>query len=214
MLLAMTRGIGVTARQQGQSVWKWTPVAELSGMTLGVLGLGVIGEGVARRAAGFGMGVIGTKSHPGDYSGVAAEVFPPEQTLEVFRRADVVVITLPGGDATRHLVGEAELEALRGGWLVNVGRGPVVDEVALVAAMQQGVLAGVALDVFETEPLPADSPLWSLPGVLITPLRRTAGGIVHQEPGRLPGDGRVGESGGLSGQRSAVSGQRSARRYR
>ena len=169
MLLAMTRGIGVTARQQGQSVWKWTPVAELSGMTLGVLGLGVIGEGVARRAAGFGMRVIGTKAHPGDYSGVAAEVFPPEQTLEVFRRADAVVITLPGGDATRHLVGEAELEALRGGWLVNVGRGPVVDEVALVAAMQQGVLAGVALDVFETEPLPADSPLWSLPGVLITP---------------------------------------------
>jgi phosphoglycerate dehydrogenase-like enzyme len=169
MLLAMTRGIGVTARQQGQSVWKWTPVVELSGMTLGVLGLGVIGEGVARRAAAFGMRVIGTKSHPGDYSGVAAEVFPPEQTLEVFRRADAVVITLPGGDATRHLVGEAELEALRGGWLVNVGRGPVVDEVALVAAMQLGVLAGVALDVFETEPLPADSPLWSLPGVLITP---------------------------------------------
>lgn len=169
MLLAMTRGIGVAARQQEHRIWKWTPAIELSGMTLGVLGLGVIGEGVARRAAAFGMRVIGTKSHPGDYTGVADEVFPPEQTLEVFRRADAVIITLPGGAETRHLVGEAELEALRGGWLVNVGRGPVVDEPALIAALQRGVLAGAALDVFETEPLPADSPLWDLPGVLISP---------------------------------------------
>lgn len=169
MLLALTRGIGIAARQQEHRLWKWTPVVELSGMTLGVLGLGVIGEGVARRAAAFGMRVIGTKSHPGDYTGVAAEVFPPEQTREVFRRADAVIITLPGGDGTRHLVGAAELEALRGGWLVNVGRGAVIDEAALVAAMEQGILAGAALDVFETEPLPADSPLWGLPGVLITP---------------------------------------------
>lgn len=169
MLLAMTRGIGVAARQQEHRIWKWTPVVELAGMTLGVLGLGVIGEGVARRAVGFGMRVIGTKSHPEDYTGIAAEVFPPEQTLEVFRRADAVVVTLPGGEGTRHLVGAAELDALRGGWLVNVGRGAVIDESALVAALRQGTLAGAALDVFATEPLPADSLLWDLPGLLITP---------------------------------------------
>jgi phosphoglycerate dehydrogenase-like enzyme len=96
-------------------------------------------------------------------------VFGPEETLEVFRRADAVVITLPGGEGTRHLVGAAELEALRGGWLVNVGRGQVIDEAALVAAMQAGVLAGAALDVFDVEPLAADSPLWNLRGVLISP---------------------------------------------
>jgi phosphoglycerate dehydrogenase-like enzyme len=169
LLLALTRGIGVAARQQEHRTWKWTPVVELAGMTLGVLGLGVIGEGVARRAAGFGMRVIGTKSHPEGYRGIASEVYPPEQTREVFRRADAVVITLPGGEGTRHLVGAAELDALRGGWLVNVGRGAVIDEPALVAALQEGTLAGAALDVFETEPLPADSPLWDLPGVLITP---------------------------------------------
>ena len=169
LLLAMTRGIALTARQQTEHTWKWVRPVELHGMTLGVLGLGTIGEGVARRAAAFGMNVIGTKANPAGYRGAAVEVFPPEQTLEVFRRADVVIITLPGGDGTKNLVGAAELEALRGGWLVNVGRGAVIDEAALLAAVRAGALAGVALDVFATEPLPADSPLWDLPGVLISP---------------------------------------------
>jgi len=169
LLLAMTRGIGRAAAQQSSRTWGWVPSVELHGMTLGVLGLGVIGEGVARRGAAFGMQVIGTKARPDAYRGVASAVYPPEETLEVFRRADAVVITLPGGDATRHLVGTAELEALRGGWLVNVGRGAVIDEAALIAAMEAGVLAGAALDVFAVEPLAADSPLWTLPGVLISP---------------------------------------------
>jgi phosphoglycerate dehydrogenase-like enzyme len=169
LLLAMTRGIARAAVQQPSRTWGWVPSVELHGMTLGVLGLGVIGEGVARRAAAFGMQVIGTKSHPESYRGVASAVYPPTETLEVFRRADAVVITLPGGDATRHLVGAAELEALRGGWLVNVGRGAVIDETALIAAMEAGVLAGAALDVFAEEPLATDSPLWTLPGVLISP---------------------------------------------
>ncbi len=169
LLLAMTRGITTAARQQGERIWKWVPVVELQGMTLGILGLGIIGEGVARRATAFGMTVIGTKANPARYRGAAVAVFPPEQTLEVFRRADAVIITLPGGEGTRNLVGREELEALRGGWLVNVGRGAVIDQSALVAAMSDGVLAGAALDVFATEPLPADSPLWDLPGVLISP---------------------------------------------
>lgn len=169
LLLAMTRGIATAAVQQRSHAWAWVPAIELHGMTLGVLGLGIIGEGVARRAGAFGMKVIGTKTNPAGYSGVAETVYPPEGTLEVFRRSDAVVITLPGGEATRHLVGAAELEALRGGWLVNVGRGTVVDEEALVAAMRSGTLAGAALDVFAVEPLAADSPLWELPDVLISP---------------------------------------------
>ena len=78
-------------------------------------------------------------------------------------------VALPGGDDTRKLIGARELDALGGGWLVNVGRGSVVDEVALVEALISGHLRGAGLDVFETEPLPADSPLWDLPSVVITP---------------------------------------------
>jgi len=169
LLLAMTRGIATAARDQAGHRWGRLTLREISGMTLGVLGLGTIGEGIARRAAGLGMRVIGTKRHPEGYRGAAEEVFPPEKTLEVFEKADAVVITLPGSSETAGLVGAAELEALRGGWLVNVGRGSVVDLPALVAAMERGILAGAALDVFDEEPLPPTSPLWDLPGVVITP---------------------------------------------
>ena len=169
LLLAMTRGIARAAVDQQNRTWSRSSVVELSGMTLGVLGLGVIGEGVARRATAFGMRVIGTKADPSAYDGVAEEVRGPDGTLDVFRRADAVIVTLPGTPQTKGLVGKAELEALAGGWLVNVGRGSVVDSDALVEAMTAGVLAGAALDVFEEEPLPPDSPLWALPGVIISP---------------------------------------------
>jgi len=169
LLLAMTRGIAAAVRDQAEHRWDRSTVGELHGMTLGVLGLGTIGEGVARRATAFGMRVIGTKRHPQGYAGVAVEVYPPERTLDVCAQADAVVITLPGGSDTVGVVGAAELEALRGGWLVNVGRGSVIDTAALISAMSSGVLAGAALDVFDEEPLPAASPLWDLPGVIISP---------------------------------------------
>ncbi|HEX9643536.1 MAG TPA: D-2-hydroxyacid dehydrogenase, partial [Acidimicrobiia bacterium] len=153
LLLAMTRGIATAVSNQAAKNWTRAEVTELHEMTLGVLGLGVIGEGVARRAAAFGMRVIGTKRNPVSYDGVADRVLPPEATLEVFREADAVVITLPGTPETSGIVGASELEALRGGWLVNVGRGSVIDTDALVEAMNAGTLRGVALDVFDTEPL-------------------------------------------------------------
>jgi D-2-hydroxyacid dehydrogenase (NADP+) len=169
LLLAMTRGIATAVTNQAKRTWVWSEVTELSGKTIGVLGLGVIGEGVARRASAFGMRVIGTKQDPSSYDGVAERVLGPDGTLEVFREADAVVITLPGTPDTERLVGAAELEALDGGWLVNVGRGSVIDTGALINTMRAGTLRGVALDVFEEEPLPEGSPLWDLPGVLISP---------------------------------------------
>lgn len=169
LLLAMTRGIATAVTNQSSRTWAWSEVTELSGKTLGVLGLGIIGEGVARRARAFGMRVIGTKKKPSGYEGVAEKVFGAEDTLEVFLGADAVVITLPGSADTKDLVGAEELAALTGGWLVNVGRGSVIDTDALIEAMGRGQLKGVALDVFEEEPLPQDSPLWDLPGVLISP---------------------------------------------
>jgi phosphoglycerate dehydrogenase-like enzyme len=169
LLLAMTRGIAQAVANQQSRAWSRTEVTELSGMTLGVLGLGVIGEGLARRAAALGMRVIGTKREPAAYAGAAERVFGTDGTLDVFREADAVVITLPGTPETEGVVGADELAALAGGWLVNVGRGSVVDTDALIDAMRAGTLAGAALDVFDTEPLPPESPLWDLPGVVISP---------------------------------------------
>lgn len=169
LLLAMTRGIALAAVRQPRHEWRWSRVDEIEGKTMGILGLGTIGEAIAVRAAAFGMTVIGTKRSPEAYRGVASDVLPPGSTLEVFRRSDVVVIALPGSPDTERLVGRSEIEALAGGWLVNVGRGGVVDQDALVAAMREGTLAGAALDVFPEEPLPEDSALWDLPGVLISP---------------------------------------------
>jgi phosphoglycerate dehydrogenase-like enzyme len=169
LLLGLTRGIAQAARQQVDRQWEWPRVVDLAGMTMGVLGLGVIGEAIARKAQAFGMNVIGTKRTPATYTGVAEAVFPPDQTIEVFRRSDVVVAVLPDAPDTRGLVGAAELGALDGGYFINVGRGTVLDEDALVTAMTSGTLRGAGLDVFHTEPLPESSPLWALPGVLLTP---------------------------------------------
>jgi phosphoglycerate dehydrogenase-like enzyme len=169
LLLALTRGIAPSIRNQRDHVWEWNRVIDLDGMTLGVLGLGTIGEAVARKASAFGMQVIGTKRSADGYSGAAVEVFEPAGTLEVCRRSDAVIVTLPGGGDTHHIVGAEELAALAGGFLINVGRGSVIDEAALVNALEGGILRGVGLDVFEQEPLAADSPLWDFPEVIVSP---------------------------------------------
>ncbi len=169
LLLGLTRGIGASVRNQTNRVWEWPTVVDLSGMTLGVLGLGVIGEAVARRAKAFGMHVLGTKRSIVGYSGAADEAFGPEKTLEVFRRSDAVIVTLPGNPETEGVVGSEELHALAGGFFINVGRGSVVDELALIEALRSGGLRGAGLDVFRQEPLSEDSPLWSMPNVIITP---------------------------------------------
>ena len=108
-----------------------------------------------------------TKRSPAGYSGEAERVFGPEHTLDVCREADIIVAALPSAEAPA--VGAAEIDALGEGWIVNVGRGTAIDENALVDALTDGRLRGAALDVFAIEPLPADSPLWGLPNVVITP---------------------------------------------
>jgi phosphoglycerate dehydrogenase-like enzyme len=141
----------------------------LAGTTMGILGLGTIGSAVARRAGAFGMRVIGTKRRPAPLEGVD-EVLPSERTDAVLREAAVLVVSLPLTQETRGIVGAREIDLLPpGGFLVNVGRGGLVDESALVAALRRGHLAGAGLDVFAQEPLPVDSPLWTAPGMIITP---------------------------------------------
>lgn len=173
LLLSLTRAVGVSMRDAEHRRWRPRMGVELGGSTMGILGLGSIGEEIASRAVAWGMTVIGTKANPDTYTGVASEVFGPEGTVEVFRRSDAVVSVLPDTPETQGVVNEAAFTAMEGGWFVNVGRGSAVDEDALVEAIDQGHVLGAGLDVFSTEPLPDDSPLWANPRVVITP--HTAG---------------------------------------
>lgn len=168
LLLSLTRGVGVAMRNAAETHWKPMMLHELSGMTLGVLGLGAIGEEVARRAKAWGMDVIGTKRVTVGYDGSADEVLGPDGTAEVFRRSDALISVLPGGEETNGIVTLPMLESLNG-WFVNIGRGNVVAESDIVTAIESGGLLGAGLDVFDTEPLPESSPLWGNPRVVITP---------------------------------------------
>jgi phosphoglycerate dehydrogenase-like enzyme len=156
-------------REQQARRWQHRFTEPLAGKTIGVIGLGSIGREIARRGPGFGMTVLGVKRSPGPVEGVS-RVVGPDRVREVLPACDFVVLVLPGTAQTRHLVGEPELRAMkRTASLINIGRGSVVDEPALVRALQGGWIAGAALDVFEQEPLPAESPLWAMENVIITP---------------------------------------------
>ena len=141
--------------------------SDLGGKTLAIIGMGSIGHALARiSAAGFGMRVLGVRRSPAQDTELVRHV-TLEQALPA---ADYVVLACPLTEQTRGLIGAAELAQLRpGARLVNVARGPVVDEAALVEALRSGRLAGAALDVYATQPLPADSPLRALPNVLLSP---------------------------------------------
>lgn len=159
-----------------QSIWnKGARPREVAGATLGLIGLGSIGRRVAQMASALGMRVIAVREHveKGSPEGVES-VFSPSATDELLKQSDYVVVAAPLVAATRNLINAAHLAVMKPGTcLINVGRGPQVDERALIEALRSGRIAGAALDVFEQEPLPAESALWDLPNLLITP--HTAG---------------------------------------
>ena len=168
--------------QQRRGEWQPLGFRGLAGQTLVVVGLGAIGEWVARDARALGMHVIGIRrsSTPSDS---VDELLPPECLREALARADVVSLHLRVDEQTRGLFDAAMLAAIRPGALfVNTGRGALVDEPALVESLVSGHLRGAYLDVFQTEPLPATSPLWAMPNVLITP---HASDSVHDFPRRF-----------------------------
>jgi phosphoglycerate dehydrogenase-like enzyme len=169
LLLALLRRLGPAVRRGSAHRWQPEMAHEAEGITVGIVGLGSIGEEIAKRALCLGMDVIGAKRNVEEYSGVVEEVVPPNHLTGLFRRSDAVILALPSARDTAGLVGEDQLEALGGGWIVNVGRGSVLDEGALVAALRSGAVRGAGLDVTATEPLPEDSPLWDMEDVIITP---------------------------------------------
>lgn len=163
--------------------WQLFARPELRESTLGIIGYGSIGREVGRLGRAFGMRVLALRRSQGRAEkGYAVEatgdpegtsphhLYPPEALLEMLGECDYVVVALPLTEATQHFIGEAELRAMRPtATLINIARGPIVDEAALVRALQGGWIAGAGLDVFEQEPLPEDSPLWELENALLSP---------------------------------------------
>ena len=142
----------------------------LSGSTVCVIGLGTLGSAIARRCSTLGVNVVGVRRHPDRPSPRVSEVFGPEDLVRAVSGADHVVGALPGGASTRGLISREVIAAMKpGAYFCNVGRGASVDEAALIERLQDGSLAGAGLDVFAIEPLPDDSPLWSMENVIVTP---------------------------------------------
>jgi phosphoglycerate dehydrogenase-like enzyme len=169
-LLAFAKGLPRLRRDAVRRSWDHYPTAELRGQTLLVVGVGAIGVEVARLASAFGMRVIGVKRDITEQVAHVESVHPPEQLRELVGDAHAIVVTLPLTDETRGLIDRETIDRMRDGSIfVNVGRGRVVDEDALIDALRSGKLAGAALDVVAKEPLPPESPLWDLENVIISP---------------------------------------------
>ncbi len=146
------------------------PMGQLAGASLGLVGFGAIGHAIAGRAAALGMRVRAVRRRPAADPAPAEAQWGPERLPELIERSDWLVLAAPLTAETRGLIGRDALARMpRHAVLVNLGRGALVDEAALVEALASGRIAGAALDVFEEEPLPATSPLWRMPQVLVTP---------------------------------------------
>lgn len=156
---------------------------ELAGQTLGIVGMGKIGRRIAQLGRAFGMRVLGIRR---SFTGESAsdpdldQGYPPERLHELLGQSDYVVLAVPLTTETERLIGEAELKAMKPNtYLVNIARGRVIDEQALIQALRDGWIGGAGLDVAEVEPLPSNSPLYGMPNVILTP--HIAGVSVHYE---------------------------------
>ncbi|MET0579987.1 MAG: D-2-hydroxyacid dehydrogenase, partial [Ilumatobacteraceae bacterium] len=167
-LLALSRDLPGQLRHQAAHQWAPRDYDDIGGQTIGVVGMGPIGLEVIRLAGAMGMRPIGMRRAVlGDEP---CETWTIDRVAELAASVDVLVLALPLTDDTRGIVSAAVLDGMRpGAHVVNVGRGELVDEPALVRALSSGHLGGAGLDVFAVEPLPADSPLWDLPNVIVTP---------------------------------------------
>ncbi len=153
---------------------KWERISPvvLANKTVGIVGLGSIGQQVARLAKAFGMKVVATRrsAREGDRARNVDAMLPPARLRDLLNESDFVVLSVPFTAETSMLMGEGELRSMkRSARLINIARGGIVDEQALVRALREGWIAGAGLDVFATEPLPVDSPLWTLPNVFVSP---------------------------------------------
>jgi phosphoglycerate dehydrogenase-like enzyme len=158
-------------RNQMASVWEQFDVQEIAGQKVGILGYGDIGRAVASRVQPMGMRVLATKRHvPASTDPLVERFYKPEHQREMIALCDYIVATAPLTEETRHMIGDAEFAVMKPtAVVINVGRGPVIDEAALLRALSASRIKGAGLDVFEHEPLPAGHPLYKLENVLLSP---------------------------------------------
>lgn len=167
-LFHLAKPYAAIAEDQKRRRWTRRVAEPLNGKTLGVLGLGAIGREVARLAAALGMRVVGTRRGGEPLPGL--EALPPERTDEVLARSDFVLLLLPATPETENFMDAGRLGRMRpGAWLLNFGRGQLVKDDDLAAAVRSGRIAGAVLDVFRQEPLPEDHPFWTTEGIMVLP---------------------------------------------
>jgi phosphoglycerate dehydrogenase-like enzyme len=170
--LFFAKGLRRMVRSQQAGQWDQFDIQPLEGQTLGIVGYGDIGHAIARRAHALGMKVLALRKRPAESQAdpIVDAVYAPERKLEMLARSDYIAVAVPLTPETRGMIGAAEFAVMKNTAVVmNVGRGPVIDEAALVRALEQKRIKGAALDVFEREPLPAGHPFYKLENVLLSP---------------------------------------------
>jgi len=168
-LLFVAKPYAAAVENQKQRKWVQKPAQPLTGKTLGILGLGAIGQDVARIAAALGLRVIGTRRRPQPMNDVA-EVLPPARTPEVLAQSDFVLLLLPATPETDNFVNAERLAMMKpSAWLLNFGRGHLIEDDDLIAAVKAKKIAGAVLDVYRQEPLPAEHPFWGTEGIIVLP---------------------------------------------
>jgi phosphoglycerate dehydrogenase-like enzyme len=169
-VLALAKRFDHFQATRQQREWRRTQVLNLDGKTLGIFGLGGIGRHVARRAQPFGLRVVGTRRQADKPVPFVDQIYPFEERIEVAAQSDFLVVCAALTPATLGMLGAAEIAAMKpSAYVINVGRGKLIDEEALIKALQSGALAGAHLDCFWTEPNPPENPIWNMPNVIVTP---------------------------------------------
>lgn len=169
-MLLIARGLPALMESQRRHKWQSAPQFELHGKTAGIIGLGPIGRGTARLTKAFGMRTLGLRRSSASAEGVDEVLTGPEGLTRLLEESDFVVIAAALTGETRALIGAEQLARMKpAAWLLNIARGGLVDEPALIAALQAEQIGGACLDVFAQEPLPESSPLWDMPNVHIAP---------------------------------------------
>lgn len=169
-MLAFTQNIPRILTQQAERQWKPFLTQRVAGKTVGIAGVGDIGQEIVRRAAALDMRVVGWRRSAEDVEGVERMYVGADEFQPFLAACDFIVVVLPLTEETRGLFDEDAFAAMRDGvYIINVGRGPIVQEDALIKALDSGKVAGATLDVFDVEPLPEEHPFWRMDNVIVTP---------------------------------------------
>ena len=169
-MLTIYKRIRECSVQQSRHEWKPLRLRELAGLTVGLIGMGGIGREISKRCRAMGMRVLGTRRHPERGADDVDALYSLDRWRELLPHCDFVVVAVPLTPETRGMIGGPELKQMKpDAWLINIARGAIIQEDALLRALAEGWIGGAALDVFDQEPLPSESFLWDLPNVIITP---------------------------------------------